>query len=291
MQQPNILILGKSSFIGNGFCNYTQFGNCDKGSLREQSLDRFDFSGYDVLLHLPAIVHQSSRIPYEKYYQVNAELAYQAALKAKREGVKQFVFFSTIRIYGEYTKDGTVWNEGTAPNPTDNYGKSKLEAEKMLRTLADTDFHIAILRIPMVYGPGNRGNLNKMIAFIKKYRIAPFLNIPNKRNILYIKNLAGFIDQLILQDQDGTFLVTDPEPVSTSEIARSISKYLDKRVFLSPIPGFVRILFKNVWPSGYFKVFGNLELDNRSSFEQLDYHPQYNFDQGMKEMMAWFKDN
>ncbi|MGM0496749.1 MAG: NAD-dependent epimerase/dehydratase family protein [Bacteroidota bacterium] len=291
MSQPRVLIVGKNSFIGNSFEQHSRLKPCDKVSLKTNKLDSINFSDYDTVLHLPAIVHQSSKIPYQQYYEINTELAYKTALKAKQEGVKQFVFLSTIRVYGEYTPKGVGWNEETTPKPTDNYGRSKLEAEEKLRTLNDRDFYVSILRIPMVYGPGNRGNINKMIAFINKYHLAPFLNISNERNILYVKNLVDFIDQVILQYQQGTFLVTDPRPISTTEIAQTISKHLDKKIFLFTVPCFLRGILKFLSPSVYCKIFGNLKLYSTESYKRIGFQPGYSFDQGMKEMIDWYKKN
>jgi UDP-glucose 4-epimerase len=288
-RSPKILIIGENSFIGNSYQKYSDFKYCVKVSLKQYNLEDVNFKGYDTILHFPAIVHQSSKIPYEKYRDVNTNLAYRTAKKAKNDGVRQFVFFSTIRIYGEYTPGNVVWNESTKPSPTDNYGRSKLEAENKLRPLNDSDFHIVILRIPMVYGPGNRGNINKMISLIDKFYCGPFSNIDNERNILYIKNLVEFIDKVIAKDGYGTFLVTDPKPVSTTEIAHTISKYLDKKVLLMSIPILLRRLLKFFWKAGYYKVFGNLKLDSTASYEKMNYQPKYNFEQGMKEMMEWYK--
>jgi len=291
MPQPRVLILGKNSFIGKNFEAYSMLQPCDKVSLKTNELDSLNFSDYDAVLHLPAIAHQSSKIPYHQYYKVNSELAYETARKAKEEGVKQFVFLSTIRIYGEYTPGDVIWNEETVPKPTDNYGKSKLVAEQKLRTLNDQGFKVTIIRVSMVYGPGNKGNINKMIAFIDKYRIAPLLNINNRRNILYVKNLVDFIDQVIRQRQQGTFLVTDPKPISTTEIAQTISKYLEKRIFRFSIPDFLRAFLKFLSPSVYHKIFDNLVLDNTTTYKSIDFQPRYSFDQGMKEMVDWYKMN
>jgi UDP-glucose 4-epimerase len=285
---PKILIIGRNSFIGNSFAEYSDFKQCDKISLRTANLKDLDFSGYDVVLHLPAIVHQSSKIPYQRYYEVNAELAYQTALKAKKEGVKQFIFFSTIRIYGEYTPKNLIWDEFTEPVPTDNYGRSKLEAEKKLKSLNDLSFRIAILRIPMVYGPGNRGNINRMIDFMVNYRFAPFLNINNERNILYIKNLTQYLEQVIFKKAHGTFLASDPEAVSTTKIARAIAMNMNQKIYMFSIPKLVRKILKIVWRSGYHKIFGNLKLDGSKSFKILNYTPEYSLEEGMEEMIEWY---
>jgi UDP-glucose 4-epimerase len=236
-------------------------------------------------------VHQSSKIPYEKYHEVNTTLAYETARKAKEEGVKHFVFFSTIRVYGEYTKEDETWDEETTPYPTDNYGRSKLEAEKQITALSDDHFAVSILRIPMVYGPGNRGNINKMIHFIEKFRFSPFSGINNERNVLYIKNLVDFLDKIITNRIGGLFVVTDPNPVSTSEIADDICKHIDKKIFKFSIPGMFRFLLKSMWRAGYYKIFGNLKLDCTKSFERVAFEPDYNFGEGIAEMMEWYKNN
>lgn len=291
MPQSKVLILGKNSFIGKSFERHSRFKPCDKVSLKTSRLDSLNFSGYEAVLHLPALVHQSTNIPYERYHEINTELAYNSALKAKQEGVKHFVFLSTIRVYGGYTPGGSVWSEQTPPKPIDNYGKSKLYAEKKLKSLVDENFHVTILRIPMVYGSGNRGNINKMIEFMDKYHIAPFLNIHNERNILYVKNLVDFIDQVILQNKQGVFLVTDPKSVSTTEIANSISTHIDKRLVHFSIPGFLRLILKLLRPFIYYKIFGDLHLDSTKAYKEVDFNPRYSFEQGMKEMMEWYKNN
>jgi len=287
---PKILIIGRNSFIGNSFAEHTSFKHCDKISLRTANLQDLNFNGYDVVIHLPAIVHQSSEIPYKKYYEINVELALQTALKAKKEGVKQFIFLSTIRIYGEYTPENVIWSENTEPAPTDNYGKSKLEAEEKLKPLNDSDFLISVLRIPMVYGPGNRGNINKMIDFMVHYRVAPFLTINNERNILYIRNLTEFIDQVITQKASGTFLASDPDAVSTTKIARAIAMHMNKKIYMFSIPPLFRRILKMAWRSGYHKIFGNLKLDCTASFKTLNYIPGYTLEEGMKEMIEWYLD-
>lgn len=291
IEQPKILITGKNSFIGNSFEASTKFKSPDKVSLRNTSLEELSFRNYDAVLHLPALVHQSSSIPYQTYHKINTELAYETAKKAKEEGVEHFVFFSTIRVYGEYTKKNETWDEETSPSPTDNYGRSKLEAEKKIAPLSDENFTVSILRIPMVYGPGNRGNINKMIHFVEKYRFAPFSKIRNERNVLYIKNLVDFLDKIIQHRIDGLFVVTDPSPVSTSEIADNIRKHIDKKIFTLSIPGIFRFLLKSIWRAGYYKIFGNLKLDCTKSFERLGFEPVYNFEEGIVEMMDWYKNS
>ena len=161
----NLLLTGKSSFLGNSFKRFSlrDRDNIEIISLRNNDLGRINLNAVDVILHLAAIVHQTTKIPEENYFKVNTDLAYDLAQKAKKEGVRQFIFFSTIRIYGEYTIEGEKWTEETPPKPIDPYGRSKLKAEEKIMKLNDDTFTVTVLRIPMVYGPGVKGNMLKLI--------------------------------------------------------------------------------------------------------------------------------
>lgn len=284
----NILIVGKNSFIGNNYSQFTQQKNVEKVSLRLHSVSELILKDTDVILHLAAIVHQTTKIPEENYFKVNTDLAYDLAEKAKKDGVKQFIFFSTIRIYGEYTVEGEKWTEETPPKPIDPYGRSKLKAEERIMKLNDDEFTVTILRIPMVYGPGVKGNMLKLIRFIEKYHFLPLGGIQNKRSIIYIKNLVDFIDAVIEKNASGIYVAADHELVSTSDIAINIAKGVKGKRHIIKFPLFMQRLLKLFWKSKSQKLFGNLELDNTQSLKELGFTPKYSFDQGMNEMMEWY---
>ena len=286
----NLLLTGKSSFIGNSFRRFSfkNENNVKIISLRNNDLSKINLDSVDVILHLAAIVHQTTKIPEENYFKVNTDLAYDLAKKAKEDGVKQFIFFSTIRIYGEYTVEGEKWTEQTPPKPIDPYGRSKLKAEERIMKLNDDEFTVTILRIPMVYGPGVKGNMLKLIRFIEKYHFLPLGGIHNKRSIIYIKNLVDFIDAVIEKNASGIYVAADHELVSTSEIANNIAKGVRGKRYIVKFPLLLQKLLKLFWKSKSQKLFGNLELDNSKSLKRLDFTPKYTFEQGMNEMMEWY---
>lgn len=167
----NLLISGANGYLGSSFINqYSDKYNFEKFSLLTQKLEDIIFDSMDVVLHCAALVHQKVEHPYTKYYEVNVEYPLKLAKLAKENGVKQFVFISTIAVYGE---DEEKLDENTVCNPITPYGKSKLEAEKELLKLSDDSFVVSIIRPPMVYGKDAPGNIDSLIKLVKKLPIIP----------------------------------------------------------------------------------------------------------------------
>ena len=151
------------------------------------------FAGYSAVLHVAAVVHQKEGPEMaDLYKKVNTQLTIDIAGKSKRDGVRQFIFMSTMNVYGRET--GTI-NSDTLPAPKTMYGKSKLDAERLLKELADESFQVAVLRPPMVYGPGCPGNYARLTKLIKKTPVFP--KVFNKRSMIYIENLCEFLRQII----------------------------------------------------------------------------------------------
>ena len=176
-----ILITGKNSYIGNAFESWvSQWPNeyqISKISVRDDKWKSEDWSRYDVILHVAGIAHNSSDASLEElYYSVNRDLSYKIAKKAKNEGVKQFIYLSSIIVYG--TKNERITKD-TSPNPDNFYGDSKLQAEQLISKLSSDEYHIAIIRPPMVYGKNSKGNFPLLV---KMARILPtFPKYENKR--------------------------------------------------------------------------------------------------------------
>ena len=169
-----ILITGAESFIGTNFRKYSNYQNIREISLYENKPEEIDFSDVDVILHLAAIVHQSKKIKEEDYFLINRDLCRSVAEQAKKAGVKQFVFLSTVKVYGKFIPGSDPWNEDSVCHPEDSYGKSKYEAELALRNLDDSDFTVSIVRTPLVYGYGVKGNMLKLIRLVQTLRTLPF---------------------------------------------------------------------------------------------------------------------
>lgn len=253
-----ILITGKNSYVGTSFETWMkQYSNdymIDTIDLKDGSWKQHDFSTYDTILHLAAIVHTNNADD-SLYSKVNRDLAYEVALKAKEEGVKQFIFFSTMSVYGE--DNGNI-NAQTIENPATPYGKSKYEAECLLKELADESFRLSILRPPMIYGensPGNYGRLHKLA--IKTFI---FPQYQNQRSMLYINNLHAFLKLIIDKQLAGLFYPQNQEYICTSDMVRRIAELEGKNIyFVSIFNGLVKILSRKI---GLFsKVFGDLTYD------------------------------
>jgi UDP-glucose 4-epimerase len=194
------------------------------------------------------------------YFKINRDLAYETAQKAKLDGVKQFIFLSSMSVYG--IENGVI-DKDTPLRPNSAYGKSKIEAEELMNNLQDDAFTIAILRPPMVYGKGCRGNYPRLAGLALKTPIFP--NVDNQRSMIYIDNLSEFVKQLIDNKSIGFFFPQNAEYVNTSEMVRLIAEAHGKRVVMTKLFNpLLRIL--NV--STVNKVFGDLVYEmNMSEFE------------------------
>ncbi|MCL2546595.1 MAG: NAD-dependent epimerase/dehydratase family protein [Oscillospiraceae bacterium] len=211
-----ILITGADSYIGTSFENWVgqypgeyavETIDMIDGSWRER-----DFFGFDVVFHVAGIAHIKETKGNENlYYDVNRDLAVETARLAKDAGAAQFIFLSTMSVYG--LGSGSITSD-TNPNPKNHYGKLKLEAEKLIQALDDETFKTAIIRPPMVYGKDCKGNYAALSRMAKKMPMFP--RIDNKRSMIYIDNLCEFVRLLIEKSNGGLFLPQNNEYVCTS---------------------------------------------------------------------------
>ena len=184
MYDIRVLITGNNGYLGKNFLNkYKNKYSFEKFSLLKQKLEDINFDNIDIVLHCAALVHQKVEHSYAKYYEINVKYPVKLAKIAKQNGVKQFVFISTIAVYGENEE---LLNENTSCNPITPYGKSKLEAEKELLKLNDDTFIVSIIRPPMVYGKDAPGNIDSLVKLVKKVPIIPLGGIENKRSFISI---------------------------------------------------------------------------------------------------------
>ena len=282
--EKRILVIGKNSFIGKHFKSKSQFKNIDAVSLREKKPGEILFKNYDVVLYLSAIVHQTRKIPEDEYYRVNRDLCLKVAQQAKEANIQQFIFLSTIKVYGS-KHDDTVRNEFSDCFPDDAYGKSKYQAEKGLKALEDDHFKVSIVRTPLVYGEGVKANMLKMIRIVEKYNILPFAGINNKRSFTYAGNLVGYIDCMIDKNASGTFIAKDDQPLSTTELITLIAKCFNKKLKLFKIPGFVIKSGFFLFPGIFKRLFGSLTFNNEYTKNELNYNQPFTTEQGIERMV------
>jgi UDP-glucose 4-epimerase len=240
-----VLITGKNSYVGTNVEKWLM-KEPDKFyvetiSLRDPSWKDFDFSKFDVVLHVAGIAHVSQKKSMENlYYKVNKDLALETAIKSKNSGIKQFIFMSSIIVYS--SKDTKITKD-TEPCPDNFYGQSKLEAEKTIYKMNGESFKVSVIRAPMIYGPGSKGNFKKLISLTDNIFLFPMIN--NVKSILFIDNLSELIKLIILNKNAEVFCPQNSEYVSTSEIVKVISEIKNKKILITKSINFiVLILFK-----------------------------------------------
>ncbi len=267
-----ILITGADSYIGTSFERWlVQYPNqyrIDTVNMKGDLWKGKDFFDYDVVFHVAGIAHVSSNHKLEElYYKVNCDLAVETAKKAKGEGVKQFIFMSSIIVYGN-SRHMNVIDRDTIPAPDNFYGDSKLQAERGIGELEDEDFKVVILRPPMIYGSDSKGNYPKLSKIAQKAPIFP--DIDNERSMLHIDNLCEFIRLIINNEDRGLFFPQNAEYVRTSEMVRVIAEVHGKKIRLTKL--FNPVLKMMYGINVVNKVFGNLVYEkSMSEYGKADY--------------------
>lgn len=278
-----VLITGANSYIGTSFEkyvaeNYSSEFDVHTIDMIDGSWRSKDFGSYDIVFHVAGLAHADAgkidEATKAKYYAVNTDLAIETCKRAKADGIKQFVFLSSAIIYGDsvpYGKRKMITRE-TEPQPANFYGDSKLQADLGIQELADNSLMVTILRLPMIYGKGSKGNYATLASMAKKLPIFP--DVINERSMLYIENLCEFLAQIMIRGLGGIFWPQNAEYSRTSEIVRYIARANKHKILVSKefnwavrlascIPGKIGGLAN--------KAFGNLSYNQSMSLYGFDY--------------------
>lgn len=236
MAKKKVLITGKNSKVTAAFEAYI-YDNAldleiDKISLRDKDISKLSLNGYDVILHTAGITKSDdgSLSPKEadKYYRINRDITFKLAKRARKEGIRQFIYLSTMMVYGNAVSIGNrfiIYRE-TIPNPKSHYGRSKLEAEEIYK-LSNDDFRVLILREPVIYGESFDGEMMKLS---KLARILPiFPKMESTKSWLYQGNLCEFIRIGIDEKLEGIFCPRDKETLTTSQVVKRCAKIQGKK--------------------------------------------------------------
>jgi UDP-glucose 4-epimerase len=241
----------------------------DTVDMKDESWKEKNFSEYDVVFHAAGIAHVSSDPKMEDlYYKVNRDLTIETAEKAKAEGVKQFIFMSSIIVYGDSSSNKIVIDRNTVPRPSNFYGNSKLQAEEGIKNLESYGFKIVVLRSPMIYGKGSKGNYTRLSNMAKKIPVFP--DIDNERSMIHVDNLCEFIKVMIDHEEKGLYFPQNKEYVKTSELVETIAEVHGKKIWMTKLFNPVLRLMSGIGIVN--KVFGNLVYEkSMSDYDKANY--------------------
>lgn len=270
-----ILITGAGSYIGTKVQHWLEQSpdmfEVEAIDTIDNHWKRADFSKYDVVYNVAGIAHvKAAKGEGPLYYAINKDMVIEIAKAAKAAGVKQFIHMSSMIVYKEVkTLEGKQIHKDTQPAPNGFYGDSKLQGELGIKALADDSFKVCVMRPPMIYGPGCRGNFPRLVWLATKTPIFPAWH--NKRSMLYIDNLCEFVKQLIINEVEGVVYPQNAEYADTVEIIRYYAKANGKNVWITKLFNpLIWMLGDHVRALG--KMFSNSTYDMEMSKYPFDYH-------------------
>ncbi|USD60238.1 SDR family oxidoreductase [Vibrio sp. SCSIO 43140] len=271
-------------------------GSCSrfvKGSLEDLDEGNLDLEDIDVVIHCAARVHMmndSSTEPLAEYRKINVEPTAQLARLAAKQGVKRFIYVSSIKVHGEFTEEKPFCADDIA-SPQDDYARSKLEAEQELLNVSDElGMEIVIVRPPLIYGPNVKANFAALSRLANKGLPLPFGCInKNDRSMVSTYNMVDFIDTCITHPQaaNQAFLVSDDDDVSTKHLIQLLSEVQGKRAILLPIPEALFIIAGKVLGKSDVvdRLLGSLRIDIQKNSSLLGWTPPYSLRESLLRMI------
>jgi nucleoside-diphosphate-sugar epimerase len=264
-------------------------------------LSRGDFKDVEVVVHTAARVHMINddvSNPLAEFRKVNRDATLILARLAAESGVKRFIFLSSIKVNGEITEPNKPFTPDDVHVPTDPYALSKYEAEQGLLALAEeTDMDVVIIRPPLVYGPGVKGNFSSMMKWMNKPVPLPFGAIHNQRSLVALDNLVSFIRLCIdlkksSKASNQVLLICDGEDVSTTQLLKKVGQALNslspsgKKAWLLPVPVCIMIYFAKLLGKGDTanRLFGCLQVDSSKTRDLLGWTPVVTVDEQLAKM-------
>jgi nucleoside-diphosphate-sugar epimerase len=247
-------------------------------------------SGCEVVIHAAARVHvmkETHADPLSQYREINVEGTLNLAHQAAKVGVKRFIFLSSIKVNGEETFNGQCYGPDDQVDPSDPYALSKLEAERGLIEIGEhTGMEIVIIRPPLVYGPGVKGNFLRMMTCIKSGLPLPLGLINNKRSFVSVYNLVDLICLCVDHPNavNQIFLVSDGEEVSTSLLLKRIAHAMGKSPRLIPVPSWMiayagKLLRQS---AAVQRLCGSLQVDISKTQSLLNWQPKQHMQEVLK---------
>ena len=311
-QNGRIVVTGASGFIGSRLCDVLESHGEEVVALTRKSelqktsvaLDLVEGSLHDNLLHgVRVIVHCAARAhvtreyssePMSEYRRMNVDATLKLASQAARSGVQRFIFLSSIGVNGNSTysdfhpRSPLIFDESLTPSPHDMYAISKWEAELRLWELQrETGMEVVIIRPPLVYGPGAKGNFSTLLDWVSKGAPLPLKMVNNERSLLALDNLVSFIEQCINHPKAANelFVIADGEDVSTAELLRRVARANGKNARLVPFPVSLMFLMARILgkQSVADSLFGSLKIEPLKAKRLLGWKPVVTMDEQLRK--------
>lgn len=284
------LLTGASGFVGSRLM--ATFPNSEKlssVSLQTTSPAEIDFSEVKTIIHCAGIAHRMEPTPDELYFSVNRDLTLELARAAKAAGVGQFIFLSTIKVYG-VDAVSTPLTADSVCEPDEPYGASKLAAEEGLQELEDDSFRVAIIRPPLIYGPGAKGNLQRLMELVCGNKPIPLGGIHNRRSMVFLDNLIHLIHCIRGTTASGIFLPSDRPVISTSQLVQQLIAELNPGKKMLALPGPLRWGIKLLKPEFHKRLFGSLEVQTEPEiWAKIGYQQPHTVEEGIRTMAKAFQ--
>ena len=309
-----ILSTGANGFVGSALCAELERRECSvRGVVRETSRSAglrcelvyvgdiglaTDWSealeGVEIVVHLAARVHvmqEAIADPLTEFRLVNVGGTLNLARQAAAAGVRRFVFLSSIKVNGEATQLGSPFNADDEPLPNDSYGISKMEAEQCLRDIArQTCMEVVIIRPPLVYGPGVKANFAALMRAVQRGWPLPLGAVHNQRSLVALDNLVDFIVTCVCHPQaaNQTFLVSDGQDLSTTELVRGMAQAAGLSARLLPVPVWALKAVASLLGKGDVvqRLCGNLQVDISKARNFLGWVPPVSVEEGLRRAMC-----
>ncbi|KAF1056550.1 MAG: N-acetyl-alpha-D-glucosaminyl-diphospho-ditrans,octacis-undecaprenol 4-epimerase [Pseudomonas delhiensis] len=254
--------------------------------------------GVEVVVHLAARVHVMNEMasdPAAAFHEANVVATLNLARQAAAAGVRRFIYLSSIKVNGEQTASGRAFSADDQPAPQDAYGRSKLAAESALQLLArETGMELVIIRPPLVYGPGVRANVERLMALLARGMPLPFGALHNARSLVARDNLVDLICCCLAHPAAAgqVLLVSDGEDLSTATLCRALSQGMGIRPRLLPVPAGLLVALGRCLGKGaqLQRLTGNLQVDIGKTRQLLGWEPIIGSHQALRETARWFKE-